>query len=120
MNKENVSRLISQIETNLAELRKELGALEEPKLPRGNAARKRGKRNKKKAGSTKPIEGLIASGFFKQAKTDLDVMGALKKKALSFDREDVAVTLMRFVRKGIMEREGDGTKKNPWGYKKIL
>lgn len=72
----------------------------------------------RKQGSTEPVEALIAARFFQAPKTDLDVIAALKKKALNFQRSDIAVTLMRFVRKGTLQREGDGTKGSPWQYTK--
>jgi hypothetical protein len=77
------------------------------------------KDSKRKKGSTEPITALNMNGFFKQSKNLTEVQTALKKRALNFDNKDLAVTMMRLVRKGVLERGGDGKKKTPWKYKSI-
>lgn len=120
MNNTKALTLILQIEKALVTLRAELEGAKRSGSVHEKAVRSKGtSKSKKKEGCTKRIETLIDAGFLRQPKTDLEVIAALKKKALTFSRVDVAVTLMRFVRKGKLEREGDGTKGKPWRYKKI-
>lgn len=119
MNKEKIIQLINKIETSLNQLKVELSFdLPQKDSQKHGAKRIKRKKGKKKIGPTKPIESLINSGFFNSPKTDLDVIKELKKKALNFKRKDIATTLRRFVRKEILNREGDGAKSNPWKYKK--
>lgn len=68
------------------------------------------KTERKKKGSTGPVADLLKNGFFKELKSTAEVQVILKKRALSFEKDDLAVTLMRLVRKGILERDGDGKK----------
>lgn len=118
MDKEKVLKTIGQVETLLAELKDEVGVLDKAVSPKGQKKAPRKSYQGKKPGSTKPIEDLIDSGFFDSLKTDVQATAALKKKAQFFERSDIAVTLMRFVKKNVLEREGNGTKNDPWKYKK--
>lgn len=115
MNAERVRSIVAGIESALADLKQELGAQGSPVLAQKNSKLKAHQRTRKR-GSTAPVDALIAAGFFQKPKTDLDVVDALKKKALKFKRTDIAVTLMRFVRKETLQREGEGTKASPWRY----
>lgn len=76
------------------------------------------KTQKKGKGSTKPVKDLVQGGFFSAGKTGVEVQIALNKRAMRFDVNDIAVTMMRLVQAGLLERDGDGTPKNPWRYKK--
>ena len=74
-------------------------------------------KSKKKTDVTGSIKGLLGQDFFNQGKTDTDVIQRLKKQALNVKRGSISVALMRLVRQGLLIREGDGKKKNPWRYK---
>lgn len=119
MNKEKVLGLIHKIELSLTAMKTEVSTSGKPKHLFRKELRRKTTSGNKRQGSTEPIKTLIDSDFFKKSKTDIEVVSALKKKALQFARKDIATTLMRFVRKEILEREGDGIKGNPWRYKKI-
>lgn len=54
---------------------------------------------------TMAIERLIKDGFFRDGKTDLDVVDTLKIKGFKHPRASVAATLLRFVRKEALRRE---------------
>lgn len=67
-----------------------------------------------------PITELYNDGFFDDLKTDNDVIKKLRAQVLTPKRASVSNVLRRLAspKKGLLEREGDGTKKNPWKYKK--
>lgn len=69
---------------------------------------------------TTPITGLYNDGFFDDWKTDNDVIKKLRAQVLTPKRASVSNVLRRFAspKKGLLERQGDGTKKNPWKYRK--
>lgn len=117
INKEQIIKVIEEIETRLTLLKKGLGVSQESSV--NVASRSPVSAIKSRGGSTEPVVKLIESGFFDDPKTDLEVVVALKRKALTFKRKFVAVTLMRLVRKGLLERDGQGgSKSNPWKYRK--
>ncbi|MFA6969458.1 MAG: hypothetical protein WC217_02570 [Candidatus Paceibacterota bacterium] len=117
MNKTQTIKIIEEVEARLALLKKELGVPQKSSV--SAASRSSVSVVKSRGGSTEPIVKLIEGGFFDDPKTDLEVVTALKRKALTFKRKFVAVTLMRLVRKGLLERDGQGgSKSNPWKYRK--
>lgn len=67
-----------------------------------------------------PIIGLYNDGFFDDWKTDNDVIKKLRAQVLTPKRASVSNVLRRLAnpKKGLLERQGDGTKKNPWKYGK--
>lgn len=67
-----------------------------------------------------PIIGLYNDGFFDDWKTDNDVIKKLRVQVLTPKRASVSNVLRRLAnpKKGLLERQGDGTKKNPWKYRK--
>lgn len=67
-----------------------------------------------------PIMGLYNDGFFDDLKTDNDVIKKLRAQVLTPRRASVSNVLRRLAspKKGLLERQGDGTKKNPWKYRK--
>lgn len=75
-------------------------------------------KNKRGTSITKPISELINNGFFDISKNGIETLKELKKNAISCDINPLRTALMRFVRKGILIREGSGTKNSPWKYKK--
>lgn len=65
------------------------------------------------------IMDYIKNGFFEKNITPEDLVKEFRKKALTkFSLNAVRVTLFRLVQSNILEREGEGTTKNPWKYKK--
>lgn len=67
-----------------------------------------------------PIMSLYNDGFFDDWKTDNDVIKKLRAQVLTPKRASVSNVLRRLAspKKGLLERQGDGTKKNPWKYGK--
>lgn len=67
-----------------------------------------------------PIMGLYSDGFFDDWKTDNDVIKKLRAQVLTPRRASVSNVLRRLTspKKGLLERQGDGTKKTPWKYRK--
>jgi hypothetical protein len=117
MSRKGMERLIDEIESRLVLLRKELTILSSSTSETARG-RVRNANIKSRGGSTEPIKKLIEAGFFDKPKTDVEVISALKKKAFTFKRKFIAVTLMRLVRNGSLERDGGTSKSNPWKYKK--
>ncbi|HUC31157.1 MAG TPA: BlaI/MecI/CopY family transcriptional regulator [Candidatus Paceibacterota bacterium] len=118
MDKEKVLKIIGQVEALLTELKGEIGVSDQAVSPKGRKKVPKKSRQSKKSGSVKPIQDLIESGFFDTPKTSVQVVEILEKKAQFFDQSNVATTLMRLVKKGVLERERSGAKNNPWTYKK--
>lgn len=79
--------------------------------------RKKSKRVKTDLGT--PVKKLIESGFFRDWKTDNDVVKKLKQQVLTAKRASVSNVLRRFTSPahGLLQRDGEGTKKHPWRYK---
>ncbi|MDB5237290.1 MAG: hypothetical protein JWL88_392 [Parcubacteria group bacterium] len=116
MEKKEVLAAIAHIEASLTVLKKELGmpttTATPTKSPKAKTASGRG-------GSTEPVKRLIDDGFFNTPKTAPEVKVALTRKALKFNKNDLAVTLMRLVRSELLVRAGgDGTRTSPWLYEK--
>jgi len=67
-----------------------------------------------------PITELYNNGFFDNEKMDNDVIKKLREQVLSSTpkRASVSNVLRRLVKKGLLERIGEGNKKNPWKYLK--
>ena len=67
-----------------------------------------------------PITELYNGEFFNDWKTDNDVIKKLRAQVLTPKRASVSNVLRRLTspKKGLLERQGDGTKKNPWKYRK--
>lgn len=51
------------------------------------------------------IDRLIKEGFFKNGKTDIDVINELKIKGFRHSRGSIATTLLRFARREALQRE---------------
>lgn len=69
-------------------------------------------------GTTAHIKKLLDDGYFTKAKSAPEIKAELKKKAVKVEMNDLATTLMRQVRSGLLSRvDGDGTKEKPWLYK---
>lgn len=79
--------------------------------------RKKSKRVKTDLGT--PVKRLIESGFFRDWKTDNDVVKKLKQQVLTAKRASISNVLRRFASPahGLLQRDGEGTKKHPWRYK---
>ena len=79
--------------------------------------RKKSKRAKTDLGT--PVKRLIESGFFRDWKTDNDVVKKLKQQVLTAKRASISNVLRRFASPahGLLQRDGEGTKKHPWQYK---
>jgi hypothetical protein len=118
MDKEKVLKTIGQVEALLAELKDEVGVSDQAVSSKSQKKMSKQSRQSKKSGSAKPVQDLIESGFFDTPKTNVQAVEILEKKAQFFDQSNVAVTLMRLVKKGVLERERSGAKNNPWTYKK--
>jgi hypothetical protein len=118
MSQEILKKKLGTIGVLVGECLAILGDNSSPNSPIPKASQK-GRKSKKGAGSTGPIKTLIDGGFFKQPKTDIETQAALKKRAAHFERNAIAVTLMRLVQNSLLEREGGGTKTNPWKYKSL-
>jgi hypothetical protein len=119
MNVKDTTKLIEEIETRLTTLKLMLGTGTEG-AKSGEMKQRKFKVNKRKGvGSSGPLKKLIEEGFFDTSKTDLEVMMILKKKALTFSRQDIATPMRRLVLQERLRREGDGTKENPWRYNKV-
>jgi len=94
--------------------------------PTAVTRKKRGKvaGGKGKQGANKPqpkeglqtrVEELIGAGFFKQAKTPLDVVAKLLTKGFKHSRPTVSTALIRLVKTGKLDRHwNDETKR--WNY----
>jgi len=79
--------------------------------------RKKSKRVKTDLGT--PVKKLVEDGFFRDWKTDNDVVKKLKQQVLTAKRASISNVLRRFASPahGLLQRDGEGTKKHPWRYK---
>lgn len=79
--------------------------------------RKKSKRVKTDLGT--PVKKLIEGDFFRNWKTDNDVVKKLKQEVLTAKRASISNVLRRFASPahGLLQRDGEGTKKHPWRYK---
>lgn len=99
MNKNRVNELIDEIEERITLPKKEI-AVSTKTTRSAQKVRINPKSKARGRGSTQPIQELVDRGFFdKEAKSDLEVVEILRKKAKPFPRNDVSVTLIRFVKK---------------------
>lgn len=118
MNKDKAEKIISDIAALLDSLRGELNlGLEETrniKVKKIIPANK----FKKRLGLAKSILELMDRGFMNSSKTAMDLSKEFRKQALIYDIDAIRTALMRLVRKGQLEREGEGTTKSPWKYLK--
>lgn len=66
-----------------------------------------------------PVKKLVEGGFFRDWKTDNDVVKKLKQQVLNAKRASISNVLRRFTNPthGLLQRDGEGTKKHPWRYK---
>lgn len=82
-------------------------------------AKKRKKSKKVKTDLGTPVKKLIEGGFFRDWKTDNDVVKKLKQQVLTTKRASISNVLRRFASPayGLLQRDGEGTKKSPWRYK---
>lgn len=73
----------------------------------------------RKTDLSSPIQELYNGGFFKEWRTDNDVVKKLKQQVLTARRASVSNVLRRFAtpKRGLLERDGNGTKKAPWRYR---
>lgn len=118
MNKEKILKLINQIEEILNQLKFEFGFEVEPSTKKIKLR----KSKKQKTNLETPIKNLLKEKFFSEWKTDNDVIKKLKEQVLNPKRASVSNVLRRFAnpKKGLLERRGEGIKKNPWQYKEKL
>lgn len=67
-----------------------------------------------------PVTALCNSGFFDSEKTDNDVIKKIREQVLSSTpkRASVSNVLRGLVKRGLLERTGEGNRKNPWKYRK--
>jgi hypothetical protein len=65
------------------------------------------------------VKKLIEGGFFRDWKTDNDVVKKLKQQVLTTKRASISNVLRRFASPAhsLLQRDGEGTKKSPWRYK---
>ncbi len=117
MDKEKISKLINQMQNILNQFKFELDIEIDGTIRKI----KRRKLKKKKMNLETPIKNLLED-FFNEWRTDNDVIKKLKEQVLNPKRASVSNVLRRFAspKKGLLERRGEGTKKNPWQYKAKL
>lgn len=118
MNKGKIIKTIENLESLLLELKGQLGfEMAKSITPQARKINWINK-SKKKSGLAKSILELRNRGFMDTSKTALDLSKEFKKQALGYDTDTIRTALMRLVRKGLLEREGEGITKSPWKYKK--
>lgn len=119
MNKNKIVEAVREIESRLKYIKDEINLVDdEVKISPNPKIKKIASKSREKDGPTKPIADLIKGDFFNSSKSCVEVVREFRKRAFNYDTESVRISLMRFVRKEVLEREGDGTSKNPWKYKK--
>jgi len=116
MNQDIIKKLIDRIENNLNAIKNELG--DASLTLKENASDTNETKIKKGPGPAKPMAELVKGGFLDKPRTAKEVVSALKKRAHNFKHDRVSLVLMRLVRKGILDRDGDGSLANPWKYVK--
>ena len=113
MSQTKVNQLLQTIETAILDIKKELAMDVTAK-----SVVKRSRRAKaRKEGSTGPVTNLLDGGFFAEPKTVSHLQSELRaRRGLIFDENDLAVTMLRLVRKGRIARQGTGTRTDRWKY----
>lgn len=111
---QQIKETISQIEKLINKLK----ALTSDNTLNISQEKKPAKKNNATGGPTGFINRLVENGFFSQPRSPSDVAQESRKSALSYDKVSISMALMRFVRKGLLVRDGQGTTKSPWVYKK--
>ena len=109
MNKKNLLQKLNQAQTLLTECVEilEQKDAEPRKVSKKRSAKNRRQQSKRVEDLSPPIQGLIQSGFFKEAKIDLEVVSELQRKLLTKKkplRASVVNVLRKFVRKGVLDR----------------
>ena len=119
MDKNKLVKIINELQVNINQLKALAG------FEIDAAETKNKKAGGKKSGGQKtdletPIRELLNSGFFSDWKTDNDVIKELRTQVLTPKRASVSNVLRRLAspKRGLLERQGDGTKKSPWKYRK--
>lgn len=112
----NNQGIVQEIEDLLSQLKKQLNDSTENKFSPTKTKKKA--KSKSMEGPASQIGGLITGGFFNTPKTSIDLWKEFKKRALNYDKDVIAVALMRAVKKGLLKRDGEGNTKNPWKYEK--
>lgn len=117
MDKERLLRIINELQGNIDQLKLLVGI---EVIPSPAPKEKNKKSNKQKVDLETPIRDLLNEGFFSDWRTDNDVIKKLRVQVLTPKRASVSNVLRRLAspKKGLLERQGDGTKKNPWKYRK--
>lgn len=118
MDNKKVLKIITDIEKAFLEL-KVLLDINGGKVVRQKLSVNDSKSQKKGVGPTQPIADLINKGFFTTPKTSSELSKEFRKRAQNYDMRVISMALTRFTRKGLLERDGAGTSKNPWRYKKV-
>jgi len=114
-NDSKILKLINQIESVIAQLKLEI----ETERRRNGKKIKLQRPKKQRMDVATPIKNLLEKGFFSEGRTDKDVLKKLREQVLNPGRSSVAEVLRRFAspKKNLLERSGDGTRKNPWKYR---
>lgn len=119
MDKNKLIEIINRLQASINQLKVlagfEINAIKAEKKKTGSK-----KPNRQKTDLETPIRELLNSGFFSDWKTDNDVIKKLRAQVLTPKRASVSNVLRRLAspQKGLLERQGDGTKKSPWKYRK--
>jgi len=119
MDKDKFIEIINKLQNNLDQL-KALAGIEIETAEVKKRKANNGKSKRQKVDLETPIRELLNNGFFTDWKTDNDVIKRLRAQVLTPKRASVSNVLRRLAspKKGLLERQGDGTKKNPWKYRK--
>ena len=112
-----ILKRLDEIERKVAKL--ERGGSDSCPVEEIATAKKRKKSKRAKTDLGTPVKKLIESGFFRDWKTDNDVVKKLKQQVLTAKRASISNVLRRFASPahGLLQRDGEGTKKSPWRYK---
>lgn len=119
MDKNKLIEIINKLQTNIDQLKVLAGVGIDPvRVHKRKVSNKKSKRQKTDLET--PIRELLNSDFFSGWKTDNDVIKKLRIQVLTPKRASVSNVLRRLTspKRGLLERQGDGTKRNPWKYKK--
>lgn len=121
MDKDKLKRIINELQVNIDQL-KALAGIEFDSSKNLNTKTKTNikKSKRQKTDLETPIRELLNGTFFSNWKTDNEVIQELRTQVLNPKRASVSNVLRRLAspKKGLLERQGDGTKKNPWKYRK--
>ena len=117
MDKEKLLWIINELQANIDQL-KVIAGIEV--IPSSAPLKKTIKSKRQKTNLETPIRELLNGTFFSNWKTDNDVIRELRTQVLNPKRASVSNVLRRLAspKKWLLERQGDGTKKNPWKYRK--